>query len=207
MQIATVENVASVRYLHLHTTVTESLADSGEEHDDAAGYDDYDSEHPVPALAGSVDDEVSRLKELRSQARELAALIREQEAAVMDRLDRKLQAKLDSEPAPTPLGECRDVRCAFKALAYRFRHSHEEVCESASGWRALFGCAPEEETWMEDEEEYAADMEYMDDMEWLEMDEEDWESEEAFYATYEEDMLAAYYVSVRVAPTTRRESC
>ncbi|OAQ96672.1 hypothetical protein LLEC1_04341 [Akanthomyces lecanii] len=175
VQIATVENVADVRYLHLHTTVTQSLADSGEEHVDVANEDNaiYHDKYPVP---GPVLGEGSE--------------------------------KLAAEPAPTPLGECRDVRCAFKDLAYRFRHSHEEVCESASGWRALFGCAPKEQPWMEDEEVYEEKYtgEYDEEMEWLDITDEDWESEEGFYANYEEDMLAMYYESVSCSRRPQR-SC
>lgn len=208
MQIATVENVADVRYLHLHTTVTESLADSGEEHADVANGEKsgYSNEYPVPGPVlgeggvGAVDGDVAQLKELRRKARELVAMIRDREDAIMDKLEYKVQEKLAAEPAPTPLGECRDVRCAFKALAYRFRHSHEEVCKSASGWRALFGCAPEEQPWMEDDDvywvEYDDDMPDADDVEWLDMADEDWESEEAFYANFEDNMLAMYYESV-----------
>ncbi len=226
VQIATVENVADVRYLHLHTTVTESLADSGEEHADVTNgeaseyYDEYPV--PVPVLgegSGGVDEEVAQLKELRRQARELVAMIRDQEDAIMDKLEYNVQEKLAAEPAPTPLGECRDVRCAFKALVYRFRHSHEEVCESGSGWRALFGCAPEEQPWMENDdmydeeydaemdwspenmEDYDEEMDFVDDMEWLDITNEDWDSEEAFYTNYEEDMLAMYYESVSCSRT------
>ncbi|TQV96551.1 hypothetical protein V2A60_003061 [Cordyceps javanica] len=189
VQIASVDDAATVRYLHLHTTVTESLADSGEEHSDVGG----DDGGIASLTSGSFKDEVSRLRELRTQARELAARIRDQEAAVMDRLDRKLRAQLAREPVPTPLAECRDVRCAFKALAYRFRHSHEEVCESASGWRAAFGCAPREPLW-EEEEDDVAGMGYADDLEWLDDDDGSWESE---YISYEEEMMAAQYESTR----------
>ncbi|EGX94738.1 hypothetical protein CCM_03009 [Cordyceps militaris CM01] len=193
VQITSVEDVASVRYLHLHTTVTQSLADSGEEHTGLAESDNF-QQHPVSVINGdSVQYELSRLKELRSQARELATLIRNQEAAVIDRLDRQMQDKLAREPTPTPLADCRDVRCAFKALAYRFRHSHEEVCESASGWRAVFGCAPREQQW--DDED--GGLEYTDDMAWLDNEESVWEDDDGFYATYEEDMLAARYESTR----------
>ncbi|OAA80886.1 hypothetical protein LEL_00431 [Akanthomyces lecanii RCEF 1005] len=215
VQIATVENVADVRYLHLHTTVTESLADSGEEHADVTNGEasEYYDEYPVPAPvlgegSGGVNEEVAQLKELRRQARELVAMIRDQEDAIMDKLEYSVQEKLAAEPAPTPLGECRDVRCAFKALVYRFRHSHEEVCESGSGWRALFGCAPEEQLYdeeydaemdwsPEDMEDYDEEMDFVDDMEWLDITNEDWDSEEAFYTNYEEDMLAMYYESAR----------
>lgn len=187
VQIASVENAANVRYLHLHTTVTESLADSGDEHGSIE--DGGDGEQTGLALTGStVDDEVSRLKDLRAQARELEALIRDQQAVIMDKLEHNLQAKLASQPPPTPLGECRDVRCAFKALAYRFSHSHEEVCESASGWRTFFGCAPTAE-------EQAA-MELEDEMDWEDMDESDWEMEEDFYLNYEDEVVAAFNEAV-----------
>ncbi|OAA68982.1 hypothetical protein ISF_03357 [Cordyceps fumosorosea ARSEF 2679] len=194
VQIASVENVASVRYLHLHTTVTESLADSGEEHSGVV--EGYEGESVILDIgrSGSVEEQLSRLKELRNQARDLAALIRDQEATIMDRLERKLQAQLAHEPAPTPLSECRDVRCVFKALEYRFRHSHDEVCESASGWRAVFGCAPKEQPW-EDEEDF--DMVYLEDMEWVDDVEAGWEDEETFYAEFEESMLMAQYEATR----------
>ncbi|KAJ6789266.1 hypothetical protein PWT90_06431 [Aphanocladium album] len=195
VQIASVENVADVRYLHLRTTVTESLADSGDEHVDIEGSYYEGSEQKSLALSGnggsSVEDEVSRLKDLRAQARELAALIRDQETALLDKLEHNLRAKLASEPAPTPLEECRDVRCAFKALVHKFRHGHEEVCESSSGWRTFFGCAPRD-----DEDDFATY--YDEDYEYeMEMEDMDWEQEEEFYLNYEEEMAAAYYEATR----------
>ncbi|KAM3448927.1 hypothetical protein MY3296_007388 [Beauveria thailandica] len=194
VQIASVERVASVRYLHLHTTVTESLDQSGEEHSYGDGGAPGNG-----VVVGTFEEQVSRLMDLRSQARELAALIRHQKAAIA--ADGKKQgARVEGERTPTPLSECRDVRCAFKALAYLFRHSHDGMCKSASGWRAVFGCTSEEEEeeegqqWWEGDDEFDDDfgMEDGDDEEWMEM-----VSEEGFYATYEEDMMAAEYNSTR----------
>ncbi|KAM3510091.1 hypothetical protein MY10362_000230 [Beauveria mimosiformis] len=192
VQIASVERVASVRYLHLHTTVTESLDQSGEEH----SYGDGGGPPGDGVVVGTFEEQVSRLMDLRSQARELAALIRHQKAAIAaDGM--KQGTRVEEEHTPTPLSECRDVRCAFKALAYRFRHSHDKMCKSASGWRAVFGCSSEEEEgegqqWWEEDDEFDDDfgMEDGDDDEWMEM-----VSEEGFYATYEEDMMAAEYNS------------
>ncbi|KAM3515248.1 hypothetical protein MY11210_001141 [Beauveria gryllotalpidicola] len=185
VQIASVERVASVRYLHLHTTVTESLDQSGEEHSYGDGGAPGDG-----VVVVTFEEQVSRLMDLRGQARELAALIRHQKAAIAaDGMQQGLRA--GGEHAPTPLGECRDVRCAFKALAYRLTHSHDGMCKSASGWRAVFGCASmEEKQWWEEDDEFDDEfgMADRDDVEWMEM-----VSQEGFYATYEEDMMAAEY--------------
>ncbi|KAM3535194.1 hypothetical protein MY4038_001608 [Beauveria bassiana] len=191
VQIASVERVASVRYLHLHTTVTESLDQSGEEH--SHGDDGPPGDGVV---VGTFEEQVSRLMDLRSQARELAALIRHQKAAISTD-GMKQGIRVEEGRAPAPLSECRDVRCAFKALAYRFRHSHDGICKSASGWRAVFGYASDEEEEEEHHQLWEEDDDFDDDFgmeneEWMEM-----VSEEGFYSTYEEDMRAAEYNSTR----------
>lgn len=122
---------------------------------------------------------MSSLEELRAQARELAALIKDKENALLGKLSQDSGEDDESEDdSAVPLEECRDVRCAFKVVVDNIRHGHEELCEGARGWRAYFGCGSgldvTEEFIMEDE----------DDMEWL--DDEEWDAED-FYFT-EEDM-------------------
>lgn len=146
VQIASVERVAKVKYLHLHTTVTESVADSGDEHveidsvDEEKGY--TNNVHALSSNRESLDDQISELEDLRAQARELAALIRDQELIVKEHLSHGSDENTVAAAAASPvaLEECRDVRCAYNAMIEKIRNGPEQLCEVGRGWKAFFRC-------------------------------------------------------------------
>lgn len=236
-----------MQYKHIHTSVSESLTNQGEEHigieysfdiemdhvDDIAedgvvdikdNYDDdiiFRVDEPghkmdyAPAEVNakqSIDHDIATLKDLRAQARELAAMIREQEDALSRKMMHSASEKIavDVEDQPTPLEECRDVRCAFKALAFQVRTGHAAFCEGTNSWKALFGCTTDDEFYIAEEMEMLGDDDEDGDdyalkpIEWeFDLDDDDyvlgpdeWEIDEFDYEEAVEAMRREYHENV-----------
>lgn len=227
VQIASVERVAKVKYLHLHTTVTESVADSGDEHVEIdSAHEEKGYTNNVHALSSSrnresLSDQISELEDLRAQARELAALIKDQELILKEHLSHGSDEKTVTAATSTvALEECHDVRCAYNAMMEKIRNGPEQLCEVGRGWKAFFRCV---HGWRQLPTDLpvqlalpgktvaseAADDEYVDDLgqefdnvEWVDVYEAG--DVDSFYMDYERYLAMRHLHSVSFACCQRR---